>query len=115
MTGIDESALTKGQRRKLNALRKSVGDDVGGTRVCGVAGVSERGRGRGGRGTRRRSSMCCGQWLRKAGLRSRAAATCWGAGVAGSSWRRRGRSRSGRDDHGGKRLGSMAAMNALLV
>ena len=29
MTGIDESALTKGQLRKLNALRKSVGDDVG--------------------------------------------------------------------------------------
>ena len=29
MTGIDESALTKGQVRKLRALRKSVGDDVG--------------------------------------------------------------------------------------
>ena len=29
MTGIDESALTKGQLRKLRALRKSVGDDVG--------------------------------------------------------------------------------------
>jgi hypothetical protein len=29
MTGIDESALTKGQLRKLNALRKSVGVDVG--------------------------------------------------------------------------------------
>ena len=28
-TGIDESGLTKGQRRKLNALRKSVGDEVG--------------------------------------------------------------------------------------
>ena len=26
---IDEGALTKGQRRKLNALRKSVGDEVG--------------------------------------------------------------------------------------
>ena len=26
---IDESALTKGQRRKLNALRRSVGDEVG--------------------------------------------------------------------------------------
>ena len=26
---IDEGTLTKGQRRKLNALRKSVGDDVG--------------------------------------------------------------------------------------
>ena len=26
---IDESTLTKGQRRKLNALRKSVGDEVG--------------------------------------------------------------------------------------
>ena len=26
---IDESALTKGQRRKLNALRKSVGEDIG--------------------------------------------------------------------------------------
>ena len=26
---IDESNLTKGQRRKLNALRKSVGDEVG--------------------------------------------------------------------------------------
>ena len=26
---IDESALTKGQRRKLNALRKSVGDEIG--------------------------------------------------------------------------------------
>ena len=25
---IDESALTKGQRRKLNALRKSVGDAI---------------------------------------------------------------------------------------
>ena len=29
MTGIDEGALTKGQRRKLEALRKSVGEDVG--------------------------------------------------------------------------------------
>ena len=27
--GIDESALTRGQLRKLNALRKSVGKDVG--------------------------------------------------------------------------------------
>ena len=27
---IDESTLTKGQRRKLNALRKSVGDEIGG-------------------------------------------------------------------------------------
>ena len=26
---IDESTLTKGQLRKLNALRKSVGDDIG--------------------------------------------------------------------------------------
>ena len=26
---IDESALTKGQLRKLNALRKSVGDEIG--------------------------------------------------------------------------------------
>ena len=26
---IDESALSKGQQRKLNALRKSVGDEVG--------------------------------------------------------------------------------------
>ena len=25
----DESTLTKGQRRKLNALRKSVGDEIG--------------------------------------------------------------------------------------
>ena len=29
MTQIDESALTKGQLRKLGALRKSVGDEVG--------------------------------------------------------------------------------------
>ncbi len=28
-TRIDESALTKGQLRKLNALKKSVGDEVG--------------------------------------------------------------------------------------
>ncbi|MDD9991197.1 MAG: hypothetical protein OXP75_05325 [Rhodospirillales bacterium] len=28
MTMIDESALTKGQRRKLNALRKSIGDEI---------------------------------------------------------------------------------------
>ena len=28
-TRIDESDLTKGQRRKLSALRKSVGDDIG--------------------------------------------------------------------------------------
>ena len=27
--GTDESALTKGQRRKLNALRKSVGEEIG--------------------------------------------------------------------------------------
>ena len=27
--GIDESALTKGQLRKLRALRKSVGDEIG--------------------------------------------------------------------------------------
>ena len=26
---IDEKALTKGQHRKLNALRKSVGDKIG--------------------------------------------------------------------------------------
>ena len=26
---IDESALTKGQRRKLNVLRKSVGEEIG--------------------------------------------------------------------------------------
>ena len=29
MARIDEAALTKGQLRKLNALRKSVGDEVG--------------------------------------------------------------------------------------
>ena len=29
MTQIDESTLTKGQLRKLTALKKSVGDDVG--------------------------------------------------------------------------------------
>ena len=29
MANIDESTLTKGQRRKLNALRKSVGDEIG--------------------------------------------------------------------------------------
>ena len=29
MTSIDQSALTKGQLRKLNALRKSVGSDIG--------------------------------------------------------------------------------------
>ena len=29
MAQFDESALTKGQLRKLNALRKSVGDEVG--------------------------------------------------------------------------------------
>lgn len=28
-TQIDESTLTKGQRRKLNALRKSVGEEIG--------------------------------------------------------------------------------------
>ena len=28
-SGIDESALSKGERRKLNALRKSVGDEIG--------------------------------------------------------------------------------------
>ena len=28
-TRIDESSLTKGQRRKLNALRKSVGNEIG--------------------------------------------------------------------------------------
>ena len=27
--GIDESGLTKGQLKKLNALRKSVGDEIG--------------------------------------------------------------------------------------
>ena len=29
MTQIDESTLTKGQVRKLNALRKSVGEEIG--------------------------------------------------------------------------------------
>ena len=29
MANIDESTLTKGQRRKLNALRKSVGEGIG--------------------------------------------------------------------------------------
>ena len=28
-SGIDESVLAKGERRKLNALRKSVGDEIG--------------------------------------------------------------------------------------
>ncbi len=28
-TQIDENSLTKGQRRKLNALRKSVGNEIG--------------------------------------------------------------------------------------
>ena len=28
-SGIDESALSKGERRKLNALRKSVGAEIG--------------------------------------------------------------------------------------
>ena len=28
MDGIDESGLTKGQLRKLNALRKSVGEEI---------------------------------------------------------------------------------------
>ena len=28
-SGIDESTLTKSQRRKLDALRKSVGDEIG--------------------------------------------------------------------------------------
>ena len=28
-SGIDETALSKGERRKLNALRKSVGDEIG--------------------------------------------------------------------------------------
>ena len=28
-TPVDEGALTKGQRRKLSALRKSVGDEIG--------------------------------------------------------------------------------------
>ena len=28
MSVIDESALTRGQARKLNALRKSVGDEI---------------------------------------------------------------------------------------
>ena len=28
MSAIDESVLTKGQRRKLNTLRKSIGDDI---------------------------------------------------------------------------------------
>ena len=28
-TQIDETSLTKGQRRKLDALRKSVGDEIG--------------------------------------------------------------------------------------
>ena len=27
-SGNDESSLTKGQRRRLNALRKSVGDEI---------------------------------------------------------------------------------------
>ena len=29
MSAIDESALTRGQVRKLNALRKSIGDELG--------------------------------------------------------------------------------------
>lgn len=29
MTNVDESSLTKGQLRKLNALRKSVGPEIG--------------------------------------------------------------------------------------
>ena len=33
---IDESTLTKGQLRKLNALRKSVGDEIGAQVLFGV-------------------------------------------------------------------------------
>ena len=46
---IDEGSLTKGQLRKLNALRKSVGEEVGEPRVRRVAGVTGGGRREGGR------------------------------------------------------------------
>ena len=41
---IDEGALTKGQLRKLNALRKSVGEEVGERAFRRVAGVTGGGR-----------------------------------------------------------------------
>ena len=49
-SGIDESTLTKGQVRKLRALRKSVGEEIGEQAFARVAVLAVGGgRGEGGR------------------------------------------------------------------
>ena len=90
-SGIDESTLTKGQVRKLRALRKSVGEEIGeqafAAWLSSQSGAGEEK----ADGTRRRSSTRCGRWSSRAPWRSRAAATSSDAGAEGSSWSRRGR------------------------
>ena len=92
---IDEGALTKGQLRKLNALRKSVGEEVGERAFAawlesqGVADEKADGNA---------ALVVDTLWplIEQAPWRSRAAATSSDAGAGGSLWRRRGRSLDGR-------------------
>lgn len=46
MAQIDESTLTKGQLRKLNALRNSVGDEVGGRAFAEWLALQETAKGK---------------------------------------------------------------------
>ena len=65
-SGIDESSLSKGEIRKLKALRKSVGNEIGDKAFAEwlssrPAGLTRKTR------TQRRSSMFCGRWSKRAG------------------------------------------------
>ena len=60
-TRIDESDLTKGQRRKLSALRKSVGDDIG--EQAFAAWLSSQSAASGGKSDENAANRLC-TWLR---------------------------------------------------
>ena len=98
-THIDESALTKGQRRKLNALRKSVGNEIGAQAFAAwlssqqAAGTTaDANAAFASDAPNDRSSAPSGRWCSRARSRSRAAAICSGAGAGASSSSRHGRS-----------------------
>ena len=82
-TRIGESALTKGQRRKLNALRKSVGDEIG--EQAFAAWLSSQSASAGAQSDENAtqlSSMLFGLSCSRVRWRSRAAAICSDAAVA---------------------------------
>ena len=89
-TRIDESALTKGQRRKLNALHKSVGDEIG--EQTFAAWLSSQSASAGAQSDENATLIVDTLWpLVQQGTRwrSRAAAICSDAAAAASSSRGR--------------------------